>query len=120
MPLVVAASQRPEPSSRSLTRASSFDFSKAVLVTVLREPLRGTLSDDSTTTTFMGRHSLPLCSREYMPWLVPATSIPLEACLSAKTSLPPRPAAFCSQCCPLSCEWNTPPYARLVKRVQKI
>src|ERR1039458_9504376 len=100
MPLVVAASQRPEPSSRSLTRDSSCDFWDVVVVTALREPLRGVFRVDSTTTTFMGRHSLPLRSSEYMPWLVPATSIPLEACLSSKTSFPPRPAAFCNQCCP--------------------
>src|ERR1700675_4006991 len=106
MPVVVAASQRPEPSSSSLTRDSCCCFVKVVVVAALREPLPlpPVFKLCSTTTTFMGCHSLALCSRENIPWLVPATSTPLEACLSAKTSFPPRPAAFCSQCCPASWE----------------
>src|SRR5260370_38596138 len=98
MPVVVAAIQRPEPSSRSLTRDSSCDFVRVVVVTALREPLPlpAVLTVCSTTTTFIGCHSLALCSREDTPWLVPATSIPLGACLSAKTPFPPSPAPFCS------------------------
>src|ERR1019366_2443957 len=110
--LVVAASQRPEPSSRSLTRDTSSFFSMLVLATAFLEPLRVTFEVCSITTTFMECHSLALRSREYTPWLVPATSISLGACLRAKTSFPPSPAAFCDQCCPASREWNTPPYSR--------
>src|SRR3984893_12727079 len=106
MPVVVAASQRPEPCSRSLTRDSSCDFVRVVVVAALREPLPlpAVFTVCSTTTTFIGCHSLALCSRENTPWLVPARTLPLGACLSAKTSFPPRPAAFCSQCCPASWE----------------
>src|SRR5208283_5262223 len=101
--------QRPEPSSRSpssrsLTRDTSSFFSMLVLVTALREPLLVIFEVCSITTTFMECHSLPLCSSEYTPWLVPATSTPLGACLSANTSFPPSPAAFCCQCCPASWE----------------
>jgi len=68
-----------------VTRASSSFFSMDVLVTALCVPLGVVFEVCSITTTFMACHSPPLRSSEYTPWLVPASSVPFGACLSANT-----------------------------------
>src|ERR1017187_9217919 len=104
-PEEVAANQRVCPRSVSLTRPSRTARVLVVELTVFFLPLFSVTVLETvfaTTTSLMGcQVELPSASSK-TPLLVPATRVPLLACLRVNTSRPSRPELFCSQFCPPS------------------
>src|SRR5229473_2706359 len=99
-PAEVAANQRWEPSSTSLTRASSTDRTPVVLATDLLFPFFSlTVRADAFSSTMLlrGCQAVPPWASSNRPRLVPAIRVPLLDCLRVNTSRPSSPALLCSQ-----------------------
>src|ERR1051326_3019287 len=93
-PAEVAAYHSLPLTATSLTRAESTDRA-------IDFPL---FENFFSSMLLIGLQVEALCPRENMPRLVPAMISPFEACFKVKTSRPSRPALFCIQCWPPSCD----------------